>query len=113
MKLHIYGKIDGKKAVIKTYTAETYDLLWGTCEDVAGALDLDQLATGSDTEIMRLAMNLVLHSLGTVKTLFLDIFEGLTEEELRGATVKEMAQVLVDVVRYTLATLSLYAPKNQ
>ena len=112
MKLHIYGKIDGKKAVIKTYTAETYDLLWGTCEDVAGALDLDQLTTGSDTEIIKLAMNLVLHSLDTVKTLFLDIFDGMTEEELRGATVKEMAQVLVDVVKYTLSTLRLYAPKN-
>lgn len=112
MKLNIYGKKDGRKAVIKTYTAEAYELLWGTCEDVAGALDLDKLTTGSDTEIVKLAMNLVINSMGTVKALFLDIFDGLTEEELRSASVKEMAKVLVDVVRYTIHTLELYAPKN-
>ena len=112
MKLNIYGKKDGRKAVIKTYTAETYELLWGTCEDVAGALNLDDLETGTNAELIKMAVNLLMHSMDTVKGLFIDIFDGLTEEELRSASIKEMAQVLVDVVRYTLATLQLNAPKN-
>ena len=112
MKLNIYGKKDGRKAVIKTYTAETYELLWGTCEDVAKALDVDQMTTGSNEELIKMAVNLLIHSMDTVKWLFLDIFDGITEEELRHASVKEMAQVLVDVVRYTLMTLELHAPKN-
>lgn len=112
MKLNIYGKKDGRKAVIKTYTAETYELLWGTCEDVAGALNLDELETGTNAELIKVAVNLILHSMDTVKSLFIDIFDGLTEEELRSASIKEMAQVLVDVVIYTLTELRLNAPKN-
>lgn len=112
MILHIYGKKDGRKAVVKTYTAETYELLWGTCEDVAAALNLDDLETGTNAELIKMAVNLLMGSMDTVKGLFLDIFDGLTEEELRSASIKEMAQVLVDVVLYTLRTLEIHAPKN-
>ena len=108
MKLNIYGKKDGRRAVIKTYTAETYSLLWGTCED---ALNIDHMETGSNREIIKMAFDLLLHSKETVNELFLDIFEGLTAEELRNAQLDEMATVLVEVVRYTIAQIGLL-PKN-
>lgn len=109
MKLNIYEK----KKVIKTYETDTYDLLFGTVEDVANALNLDELKTGSDVEIIKMAMNLVLTSLGTVKDLMKDIFDGITDEELRKATVKEMAQVLVEVAQYTLALMDIHIPKSE
>jgi len=111
MKLSIYGKKDGKRAVIKTYTAETYSLLWGTCEDVLNALNIDHMETGSNREIIKMALDLLLHSKETVNELFLDIFEGLTAEELRNAQLDEMATVLVEVVRYTIGQIGLL-PKN-
>lgn len=108
VKLNIYEK----KKVVKTYEASTYDLLFGTMEDVADAIKLDDLKTGSNVEIIKMATNLVLNSMDTVKRLMLDIFDGLTEDELRNATVKEMALVLADVVRYTIAQLNLGEGKN-
>lgn len=101
MKLNIYEK----KKIVKTYEVDTYDLMFGVLEDVADAIKLDELKTGTDVEIIKMAGNLVLHSMDTVKDLLKDIFEGITDEELKKCKVSEMAIVLVDVVKYTLDQL--------
>lgn len=106
MKLPIYGKVDGKKAVVKTYEADTYDLMFGTCEDVANVVDLDQLKTGSDTEIIRMVGGAVIKSFDAFKDLLKDVFPGLTDDELKHTKVKDIAGVIVDVVKYTIAQLT-------
>ena len=97
MVLNIYQK----KKVVKTYQADTYDLMFGTVEDVADALDLDSLKTGSDGEIMQMICKLIIQSKDTVKDLLKDIFDGLTDEELRCTRMTEQAAVLLEVVTYT------------
>lgn len=103
MKLNVYNK----KQVVKTYETDTYDLMFGTVEDVAMAIKLDDLKTGSDSEIITMAIKLVTTSMGTVKNLMKDIFDGITDEELKNVKVVEMAIVLVDVVKFTLTQLNL------
>lgn len=98
MKLNIYN---GNK-VIKTYTATTYDLMWGTLEDVAHVVDLENLTAGSNADLVKVVASLALKSMNTVKGLLLDIFDGLTEEEIRNTKIKEIAHVLIDVIKYTL-----------
>lgn len=102
MKLNIYDK----KKIVKTYTADTYDLMFGTMEEVANAVNIDEMKTGSEEEILKAVLKLVVGSMGTIKDLMKDIFDGITDEELKGAKVKEMARVLVEVVQYTIAELS-------
>ncbi len=103
MKLNIYEK----KKIIKTYEVDTYDLMFGTVEDVANAIDLDSLKTGSDVEIIKMVGKLVMSSMDTVKNLLKDIFDGITDEELKQTKVSEIATVLVDVVKFTIAQLNL------
>lgn len=103
MKLNIYDK----KRIVKTYETDTYDLLFGTVEDVANAIDIDSLKSGSDVEIIKMVGKLVMTSMGTVKNLLKDIFDGLTDEELKGTKVSEIATVLVDVVKFTITQLNL------
>lgn len=103
MKLNIYEK----KQVVKTYEAETYDLMFGTIEDVADAVKLDELKSGSDVEIIKMIGNLVLNSMDTVKNLLKDIFDGITDEELKKTKVREIANVLLDVVKFTILQLNL------
>ena len=103
MELNIYEN----KKIVKTYTAETYDLMFGVVEDVAEAVNLDELKSGSDAEILKLIGGLVLRSMDTIKGLMFDIFEGLTDEEMKRTKVKEVAQVLLDVVKYTIVQLNL------
>lgn len=103
MKLNIYNK----KEIIKTYEIDTYDLMFGTVEDVANAIDIDSLKTGSDVEIIKMVGKLVMSSMDTVKNLLKDIFEGLTDDELKGTKVSEIAKVLVEVVQFTITQLNL------
>lgn len=98
MKLNIYEK----KKVVKTYTATTYDLMWGTLEDVAHVVDLENLKANSNAELVKFVADMALKSMDTVKGLLLDIFDGLTEEEIRQTQVKEIAYVLIEVIRYTI-----------
>lgn len=101
MQLNIYEK----KKVIKTYTADSYDLMFGTVEDISDAVKLDEMKTGSDVEVLQAVAALIATSKETVKDLLKDIFEGLTDEELRKTKIKEQAQVLVEVVNYTFSQL--------
>ena len=101
MKLNIYNK----KEIVKTYEADTYDLMFGTVEDVAEALDLDSLKSGSDVEIIKMIGKLVMNSMDTVKDLLKDVFDGITDEEIKRTKVSEIATVLLDIVKYTMAQL--------
>lgn len=103
MKLNIYEK----RKIVKTYEASTYDLLFGTLEDVADAIKLDELKTGSNEELLKMAANLVLSSMDTIKNLLKDVFEGLTDDEIKCTRVNEIATVLVEIVIYTIQQLGV------
>lgn len=101
LRLNIYNG----REVEKTYTAETYDLMFGTVEDLLEVIDLDNLKSGSDVEIIKLVGNVVTKSMGTIKPLLKDIFEGLTDGELRKTKVKEIAGVLIEVVKFSITQI--------
>lgn len=109
MKLNIYDR----KEIVKTYEADTYDLMFGTLEDVANAMKLDDMKTGTTEEIMKMAVNLVTNSMDTVKDLLKDLFDGITDEEIRHTRISEIIQVFIDVVTYTIKALNKnFASKN-
>lgn len=108
MKLRIYEK----KEVVKTYESDKYDLMFGTLEDVADAVKLDELKTGTDVEIIKMVGRFVFTSMDTVKSLMKDIFEGLTDDELKNTKVSDMATVLVDVVKFTIEQLNIGAKRK-
>lgn len=103
MILNIYKK----KNIVKTYEADTYDLMFGTIEDVADAINLDALEKGTDVEIIKLVGKLVLTNMNLVKDLLKDIFDGLTDKELKHAKVSEIAVVLIEVVKFTISQLNI------
>lgn len=107
MKLNIYEK----RKVIKTYEADTYDLTFGVLEDVANAIHLDEIKTGSDAEIFKMALSVALTSTDTVKELMKDIFD-CTDDDLRKASVRDMALVISEVVKETLRQLKEGFGKN-
>lgn len=102
MKLPIYQK----KEIVKTYEADTYDLMFGVLEDVADAIKLDELKSGSNEEIIRMAGALITRSMDTVKGLLKDMFPGITDEEIKNTRVSDIAACLVDVVKFTISQLA-------
>lgn len=104
MKLNIYEH----KEVIKTYEANEYELMFGTVEDMIDAAKLDKIESGTDAEIVMAATNLVTTSMDTVKDLLKDVFDGLTDDEIRHTRVSEIVNVIVDVIRYAISQISLF-----
>lgn len=95
LKLNIYNK----KEIVKTYTNDTYDLMFGTVEDFLELVNVDDMKTGSDAEIVMLVGKAIPKGMGTIKTLLKDVFDGITDEELKNTKVKEIVKILVNIIK--------------
>lgn len=109
MKLNIYKGDE----IVKTYEKDSYRLRFGVVEDVAQAVNLDELKEGTEAEILRMIAKLVITSLDTIKGLMKDIFPGLTNEEIRDCSVDEMAMVIFEVIEFTIKQLNIRGNKQK
>ena len=83
LKLNIYNG----KVIEKTYITDTYDLMYGTIEDVLNVIDLDKI--DKSVELGKMIIRL----LPLIKPFLKDVFDGLTDEELRHTKVKEVKKI--------------------
>lgn len=106
MKLNIFGKDEnGKKTIVKTYEVRQYDLMFGTVEELAREIKLDELKDINDEKILMTVGKLMITSMNVIKDLLMDMFDGITEDEIKHTTVREIAGILIDVVVYTITEL--------
>lgn len=99
LKLNIYKK---DRTIEKTYIANDYAVMHGVVEDLLDALDLEAM-TGSDKEGMIAAVSRLLRSRkDVIYPLLKDVFDGLTDEEIRHTTTIELVDVIVSVAKYSL-----------
>ncbi|MBR4314071.1 MAG: hypothetical protein IKP66_04095 [Lachnospiraceae bacterium] len=111
LTLNIYGKVKGKKKVVKTYKTETLDMSFGIVEDMMEILE--KVQSDSDENAI---LEVIMKNLKNVKPLLLDVFGGLTEEELKTASTKEVVQVIVNIIAFAIKEiggLAGSAAKNQ
>ena len=104
MKLNIYEK----RHIVKTYEASDYEIMFGTVEDLIDAAKLDKIESGTDAEIVMAATSLVTTSMDTVKDLLKDVFDGLTDDEIRNTRVSEIVNVVVDILMYAVSQITLF-----
>lgn len=104
LKLNIYGQ--DKKTVAKTYTAESYELMLGTVEDIMEVIDIDKLNDDGAVAIM------VVKCYGQLKPFLKDIFEGLTDDELKCVKVKELIPLFKNIITTIVEDLKLLQSGN-
>lgn len=97
LKLNIYGK---SNKIEKTYTAETYDILYGTLEDILEIIDVDKLDDALSIGKM------VVKLLPQIKPLLKDVFDDLTDDELRRVKVKELVPLIIDIFKFAFEELN-------
>jgi len=101
LKLTIYKG----KEIEKTYTAQDYNVMYGTVEDLLDLLDLDAL-TGKDKVSMLSAVSRLMKSRqDVINPLMLDIFEGLTEDELRRTKAIDVVNVILGLAGFSFDQL--------
>lgn len=103
LKLHIYKG----REVEKIYTAETYDLLSGTVEDIMELIDIDKLSNSkNDIALITEVVKMLKGAFNLVKPLIKEIFDGITDDEIRRTSFKEVAHLLINVSTYGLAEMA-------
>lgn len=102
IKLEIYDR----RKVVKTYTAESYDIMFGTVEDLISVLDLDKIMSGDDKELVQAVAHAIPKVFNMVKPLLKDIFEGLTDEEIKHARLSDIAKCLLIIVKFSIAQIT-------
>ena len=94
LKLNIYS--GSGREIVKTYTAEQFDIMFGTVEDILETIDFDNLSDEQQVVKTVTAM------LGKLKPFLKQIFDGLTDEEIKCTKVKELVPLFADIVFYML-----------
>lgn len=103
LNLNIYNG----KEIEKVYTANEFDIMFGTVEDLINLIDVDRLSgSASDMDFIGAIMTLLKGGFSQIKTLVMELFPGVTEDELKRAKIKEVVQILMDVLKYGLAEMS-------
>ena len=116
IKLNVY-KTRSLRTVEKTYSVSDFRLSFGACEDILNAINSD-LFTGnldalSDEGKSAEMLKMVIDALPVIKDILKDVFEGLTDEELKKTDVRDIMKVVIEIVQYSMATLGKsVSPKN-
>ena len=103
LKLNIYNG----KTIEKTYIADEIDIMFGTVEDLLDVIDFDNL--NDEKEVVKV----VIKTLNNLKPFLKQIFDGLTDDEIKRTKVKELVPLFVDIVKYTMDELKALMSKNQ
>lgn len=91
MKLNIYKN---QKEIEKTYETDSYDLMYGTVEDVLGIFD--DIDAADDMQLF----GVIQKNRDKINDLLLDVFPGVTEDELRKVKVKELIPIFIEIFTY-------------
>lgn len=103
LKINIYEK----SKIVKTYISNDFMLTTGVCEDILNLLDFDNFTNVKDqTKLGLEVIKIVQKSFTKFKPFLIDIFEGLTEEEFRNTSIKEVAGVVLAIFNHTISELS-------
>ena len=103
LKLNIYNK----KNITKTYTTESYDIMFGTVEDLLNLIDLEKFNNSkNDMEFIKVVTEAVVKGFDVIKPLLKDIFEGLTDDELRNTKISEIVNILVSIIKITMTQIT-------
>lgn len=94
LKLNIYSK-DNKNKIEKTYITDTVNIMFGTIEDIFEIVDIEKI--NDNEEIVKM----VIKGMKLLKPFLKNVFDGLTDDELRQTNIKELVIVFVEIFKYT------------
>lgn len=102
LKLNIYERqADGTMQLAKTYEAEGVNIMLGTLQDIMAVIDLDRVSEANEIELAKMALRIV----GQINPILLDVFPGVTSDELRGVKTSELVPLFVQLAKEAVGTL--------
>ena len=89
------------------YTVNDFVLTTGICEDILNEVDIEKLIEGKlDEQTLGFEiLKIVKKSFNKFSPFLQDVFDGLTDDEYRSTSIKEVANVIINIVKYTISEL--------
>lgn len=112
LKLKVYknGEVE------KEYTTDTYDLMFGTIEDIVSLLDGVMIENAEGEAATNFEMGkiieMVTDGMGMLKPFLKEIFTGVTDEEIRRTKVKELVPLFLDIFKFAFGEIAGAAGKK-
>lgn len=105
IKLDIRNK---KNKIVKTYEAQEINLKMGTVEDIVEVLNIDKAINANDTAVnlYEVISTVVMNSYAMCKPILQDVFPELTSEELRNVNFKDVINVVIDIIKYSIGDIN-------
>lgn len=103
-KLNIYDETH--KKVERTATAEEFDLFYGTVESVSELIDIDKVKNNFDV------IKIVVKCKNEIVSLLKDVFPDVTPDEWKRIKVKDIASVLLQIVKTTITGINLLSDEK-
>lgn len=110
LRLNIYNDA----GIEKTYVTQDFRLKTGICEDILNIVEIDKfgnLTNLSDEDALQLLPMMVKFS-KQFKTIMMQIFPELTEEDYQNTDMSEVAGVAWQVIMHTITALFNISGKN-
>ncbi len=103
LNLNIYNG----REVEKVYTANEFDIMFGTVEDLIELIDVDKFSGGAtDLDFITAIATLLKGGMEQVKSLLKELFPEVTEEELKRTKVREVLEILMQVLKYGFSNMA-------
>lgn len=93
-----------QKEIEKTYMIDSFDIMWGTIEDLIEVIDFNEFANQltsdgmSNTALINMAASALTNSRDLINNTLKDIFVGLTDDELKRVKLKELINVALQLI---------------
>lgn len=97
MKINIYDKTG--KEVIKSYEAQTVDLMFGTVRNLFNLLKVDKVE--NDVQLAKTILN----AWDEVVNILGNVFPEITDDEWNFVKVKELLPVVIHIVKDTFSAI--------
>ena len=110
LKLNVYNGNE----IVKTYTVQDFRLKTGVCEDILDIVEIDKfgnLKNLSDEDALQLLPMMMKFS-KQFRSLMMQVFPDLTEEEYDNTDMSEVAGVAWQIVMHTITSLFNISEKN-
>ncbi len=99
IKLNIYDR--ETKELVKTYTTDSVELMFGTVEDILSVVDIEKLNDEKAVALM------IVKAWKELKPFLKDVFYGLTDEDIKGVKINEMIPVFMDIFKGISETMGV------
>ncbi len=94
IKLTVYKRENGKRVIDKEYIEDTLYLNFGIVEDIIDKIDFNEDGDTTEQAIMK--------ALPYIKPMVKDIFEGITDDELKHCNTFDLLKVAKSIIAYCI-----------